>query len=281
MAKIAKVLPIGVSNAFYGPLVVAVTVWHPIPDAKNPGTLVNLSAIDPFQNLPPHFFLGDGGFSRAVMEIDQRPGKPLDAMLNGFVARIEKYLADAPGKSSRKDVLHYLQHRLATLVDERWSRGSDRKSDNPWDPTAPPSKTSWDIYKEAGRNPESRNHWPTPFSLPVVPFDSFLTEKCAAYCMQKALLARLLLDRFHFPSRFIAGSVVEKDKENPGRLIFFGHSWLEVPDLKDESKWVVFDPTHKIHQAKGAPHPQDVRWYSFNGAYRFSNELTPILVPKE
>lgn len=225
------------------------------------GKLVDINAWPADRKLPARFLLGDGSIRRAVILVDQTAGSALDRRLNESAAKLS---GDNAPERLRSD--------LADVLGAQWSLGQDEVGDNPWDPP-PPVATALELAQEkdlaslvVGGPPR-----PTDRRLPIVPLERFLEEPSSAYCIQKALLARLLLERLGIASRYVAGA---KLFFTPGQPVprNYGHSWVQLADGQ------VLDPTNHLLMPPGAAPPSSRDWFWLQDSYRLENQYYPILV---
>jgi hypothetical protein len=244
-----------------------VTIWHPAPSPAFKGTYIDVHHKGRFRPFPERFIIGDGILTRAFVLVDYRP----NSALADAIERI------ARATNSNK-VLDDVTFRLAELVGNRWRQGVNRLGDNSWDPkNYRIAQDSQKRFVEAGKLPVGHQPKETNQLFPVVPLERFLAcRTCSAYCLQKVILAKLILDRFGVKSRMVTGAIVHQAEEF-GPFTTEGHSWLEVASDDNEYGYVILDPTWGQRGAPERIHPTDTNWVMFSGQYRVPNQGWPVL----
>jgi hypothetical protein len=108
-----------------------------------------------------------------------------------------------------------------------------------------------------------------------VNFENFLTTECAAYCIQKSLLSKLLFDRLNIPSRLVTGSIITHNHIN---FTAAGHTWVEIV-RKDGTK-MILDVEHERLAPRGETNEFEKDWFWFAGLSRRENQYFPIFLPE-
>ena len=257
---IAGTVQMGWLKTFSNPIF-ATSICTPIPDDDNHGKLVDINSWPTEKPLPVRFLIGDGSIRRAVLLIDQTPGSALDRALTTALAEL---------KDNNVNVV--IRDRLAEIFHVTWSLGTDQEGDNPWDPPAPvPTALEKEQGDRLGELIVGGTAEKSDRILPIVALERFLEQPASAYCIEKALLSRLLLERLKIPSRYTAGAklIFYKGEKIPRNL---GHSWVTLED------GTILDPTEHALGKHGAVHPLAAEWFAFHGVYRFENKYYPMLV---
>lgn len=240
---------------------IALSVFTPLPSANLPGKVVNLNGCGSGV-LPERCVIGDGGTTRAFLGIDRRQGTPLDRKLDQIVAKIPR----GPQGFSLDGVVEHLRANVNQLI--RWTPGSafnDGRAELPWDRSICITPSASATLRAAENDAVGSGPRDTGDSFPVVPFERYL-DKGQGYCIQKALLASLVLSKLGFSHRLVNGVVCQ----GPGRTT--GHTWLELPDGR------VFDPAWA---SVGRPQPASVSLpgaFCYGGQDRFADQYYPCLV---
>ena len=261
---------IGVSTAYNNKKHPIQSVWHPIPDQE--GRIVDLQSWEMGQRLPERFMIGDGALTRSFMIIDQSAGTKLDAILNLFTSILPGVES---GKVLNEEILmKFLQRSMDMLVQYRWRQGIDGRGENLWDPKDfKVSDKSQETFRASAQLKPGEGFYATEQDFSVVPFENFLESRCAAYCIQKSLLTKLLLDRLDVPSKLVTGSTVALTEEG---MKAAGHTWIEVQSKG--GKTLVLDPEQELMGEKGPVNEYEPDWFWFNGYNRRLNQYFPMLV---
>ncbi len=265
-------LRIGVSTAYNNKEHNIDSVWHPVPRTPSDGKILNLTNFALGESLPKRFILGDGALTRAFFLIDQQKGTKLDAILDMFVSLLPGM---RDGKVVNEDLLlKFLQRSLDMLVNFRWRPGADGKGENAWDPErfviTPAMK---ETFSSSASLAPGAGFYVTERDFPTVAFERFLESECAAYCIQKSVLVKLILDRVGIPSRLVTGSTI--NIQGTG-FTTAGHTWVEVR-RKDQKLWVL-DPEQERLEMWGPRNELVSDWFWFNGFNRRENHYYPIMV---
>ncbi len=242
---------------------ITVTVFVPMPSAAFPGQVLDLNAKSFDQVLPERAIMGDGGRTRAFIGIDQRPGTPLDLALQKIEAKIPK---NPDGTRDLDTVAEWLRTHVNSLI--KWAPGSalnDGQASLPWDKKITVPDSIWTTFGEAGDDPVGHAPLSTEVAFPVVPFERWL-ERGQGYCIHKALLAALVLERQGFGCKMVNGAVAK----GPGTTT--GHTWLELPDGR------IFDPAwSRLAKPSAEVDPMFPRRFKFGSSWRFANEAFPYV----
>jgi hypothetical protein len=245
------------------PSTIAITVFTPLPTDAFPGQVLDMNAKSFAQVIPRRAILGDAGRSRAFIGVDHRPGTPLDLKLEAIEAKIPK---GADGQPALEPTLEWLRKNVNSLI--QWTAGSsfnDGRAEFPWDkaiqlPPGVDASFSSVAFEPVGHAPQKAAD-----AFPVVPFERYL-DAGKGYCIQKALLAALILERLGFPCRLVNGAVAR----GPGTTV--GHTWIELPDGR------VFDPAwSKIETPSPDKDPMFPDRFKFGGSWRFVNQTYPYV----
>jgi hypothetical protein len=245
------------------PSTIAVTLWVPLPSVEDPGEVRDLNAMRCDERLPERCVIGDGSLRRALIGIDKRPGSPLDRALDTIAGRMPR---GADGRVAPEAAVEFVRRETNNLV--RWTAGArfnDGRPELPWDRAidAPP-ESAWSVFRRAGDLQVGERPLATGLRHPVVPLERWL-EAGEGYCIQKALLGTLLLERAGVASRMVQGAVAQ----GPGTTT--GHAWIELGDGR------VLDPAWGRLEAPGARDPAFPDRFRFGGSFRFANQCYPYL----
>lgn len=175
------------------------------------GWLVNQNLNEGF--LPNKFIISDGTSIRPFIGVDRTEGSELDLRIREMVLKIQKNLKISPAllsTSEKEQVLQYIAQHLNEFIDWPMSHSTAQASD---DLTKRPSALH-DL--PIGRWIETER------VQPVEAFENILDRK-KGVCIDMALLASFLLEKFHISHRIIFGSV-----QNPNAS-WGGHTWIELP----------------------------------------------------
>lgn len=243
------------------------TVYVPLPNPGMPSQILDTNIRRFDERCPDMFVLGDGGTSRAFIGVDQRPGSPLDTWLKKLIDKIPHDIEPATQMRSynKEIVLPWLCRKIGEWID--WTPGSsfnDGRAEFEWDHRIQLFGNPLPTFQNVVNEPVQAPPTDTGLEFPVVPFENFL-EKGQGYCLQKALLGALILDRIGIPARLINGAIAQ----GPGTS--GGHTWLELADGK------VFDPAWGIYGEKGHYSDTLPGHFSFGGVDRFASERYPYL----
>jgi hypothetical protein len=245
------------------PPTIAVTIWAPLPPAGSTAKVENLNTADIDAKLPDRFILTDAGLTRCFIGVDKREGTPLAEKLDAIVAQIP---TQPDGTIAAEDAIEFCRSKVNSLI--KWTAGSsanDGRAEFAWDKAIDVPDSVWDTFKnvafhDVGHAPEAAG-----VDYPVVPFENYLDEG-QGYCLQKAVLAALILDKVGVPSRLVNGAV----GQGAGRAV--GHSWVELGDGR------VLDAAWGDLKPKGPAHADMPDRYKFGWSYRFNNQAFPYLV---
>jgi hypothetical protein len=245
------------------PPTIAVTIWAPLAPPGSTAKVGNLNTADVNDKLPDRFVLTDAGLTRCFIGVDKRPGTPLAEKLDAIVAQIP---TQPDGTIAAEDAIEFCRSKVNALI--KWTAGSsanDGRAEFDWDKAIDVPDTVWDTFKsvafhDVGHAPEGAG-----VDYPVVPFENYL-DAGQGYCIQKAVLAALILDKVGVPSRLVNGAV----GQGAGRAV--GHSWVELGDGR------VLDAAWGDLKQKGPAHADMPDRYKFGWSYRFNNQSFPYLV---
>lgn len=245
------------------PPTIAVTVWAPLPPANGQASVQNLNEARPSDPLPDRFIVTDAGLTRAFIGIDKRPGTLLDQKLTALIAKMPK---NAQGGVEPEAAIEWVRKHVNDLI--RWTPGSsanDGRAEFDWDKAIQVPSQVWDTFSAVAY--ESVGHLPASAGVdyPVVPFERYL-EAGQGYCIQKALLAALLLDKLGVPSKIVNGAVAQ----GPGRSV--GHTWVELEGGR------VLDAAWGQIQQKAPATDGFADRFRFGSSNRFANQTFPYLV---
>lgn len=238
---------------------ITITVSSPMPTPEAPGFVIDLNARAPQEPLPDRFILGDGGTTRAFLGVDKTPGSPLAGWLDKIVAKI-------PQPKDFNATVEFLRKECNKSI--KWTAGSsynDGRAEFDWDKAIVLPANYKEVQSIAGSQVVANPGTDTGSLFPVVPFEKYL-EAGKGYCIQKALLAALVLDRVGIPFRIVNGAVSSEPGESTG------HTWIELVDGR------VLDVAWESIAKKGAAHPTQPDWFRFGGSYRFEDWDYPMLV---
>jgi hypothetical protein len=237
------------------PSLIAVTVWVPMRAADSQGLLVNMNSTHFPADLPQRFVIGDGGATRSFLGIDLTPDSPLSRAIEAI------YQEAAPG-----DVVEFLRAHTNELIE--WTAGSsynDGRKELPWDVAIPAFNSDLGAIMAQAAN-EQLYHYPIASGeeLPVVGLESYIALG-KGYCLEKALLASLVLSRAGLRHRLVNGAV----SMAPG--VSVGHTWIELADGR------VLDPAWEIVEEPGRGHPIHADWIKVGGEWRYENQNYLVL----
>lgn len=244
------------------PSTIAITVFTPIASPDFAGVVLDMNAKQHHEILPDRCIVGDAGLTRAFLGIDKREGTPLDQRLDQIVAGIPK---QADGSIDAEAAIQFVRVKVGQLL--AWTPGSsfnDGRAEFPWDKAIAVAPGAWDTFKGAAFEAVGHTPHSTGQQFPVVPLEKYL-DAGQGYCIQKALLASLLLERCGVPHRLVNGAV----SQGPGKSV--GHTWIQLADGR------VLDAAWKqvgVPDTAGAPVPG---FFRFGGSWRFENQTFPYL----
>lgn len=245
------------------PSTIAVTIWAPLASADNQARVQNLNAAAAHEPLPDRFVVTDAGLTRCFIGIDKRPGTALDQKLEELVAKMPR---NPHGEVEPEAAVEWVRAHVNQVI--RWTRGSaanDGRAEFAWDKAIDVPDAVWDVFHNVAYEPVGHAPKSTSVEYPVVPFERYL-EAGEGYCIQKALLAALLLDKVGVPSKLVNGAVAQ----GPGRSV--GHTWVELGDGR------VLDAAWSQIQHKKAGDPRFPDRFRFGSSERFANQSFPYLV---
>jgi nitroreductase len=247
-----------------------VTVYHPTAGGAFRGDVVNTNSKS-FEPLPRKFVMGDGLLTRAFLYVDSSNASPLSIELDKIVTKLPRNTIP-----NRNRILDEITMHLESLTGDRWLMGVNQEGDNPWDPIGfQIDEDASEAFRKAGEQPVGHDPISTGQSFPMVNFERFLTcNKCSAYCLQKAVLAKLILDRLKIPSRLVTGFLINM---NDSGFTTDGHSWVEVKDGRSAAGYEILDPTWKKRALPGPRNEIDRDWIMFSEQYRVANQNWPVL----
>ncbi|MFH1812146.1 MAG: transglutaminase domain-containing protein [Pseudomonadota bacterium] len=240
---------------------IARTVFVPLPTTEFPGQVLDLNAKTHDQILPSRCVIGDGGLTRCFIGVDKRPGTPLDRWLDKIIARMPQG-ADGPEPEA---AIAWLRDNVNQVI--RWTAGSrynDGRAEFDWDKDIQVGPDTWQRFNDAASQAVGNAPLDAGQSFPVVPFEKYL-DKGEGYCIQKALLATLVLEKLGIPCRFAQGAV----SMGPGRTA--GHSWVELQDGR------VLDAAWGMLSQPGARNPVIPGEFMYGSSYRAENQSYPYL----
>jgi hypothetical protein len=245
---------------------ITVTVFLPLTPGGQGGVLHDMNE-KPFEaTFPPRFVVGDGSLRRVFVGVDKRPGTPLDTWLDALVAELPRR---ADGAIDLDATVEHLRTRLGTLM--KGTERADGAAELLWDQaigpqlvsTAAAMATAGGAAIGAPVTAEGAEH-------PVLPLERYL-EAGVGYCLQKALVAGLVLERAGVPARVVQGA----NEVAPG--VTSGHTWVELPPSPGYPQGRVLDPTWELVRTRGPDHPVIAGRWLFDQTYRFRNALYPYL----
>lgn len=244
------------------PSTIAITVFTPLGGPEFAGVVLDMNAKKHAEILPDRCIVGDAGLTRAFLGIDKREGTPLDQRLDQIVAGMPK---QADGSIDPEAAIQFVRVKVSQLL--AWTAGSsfnDGRAEFAWDKAISVAPSAWDTFKGAAFEPVGHAPHTTGQQFPVVPLEKYL-DAGQGYCIQKALLASLLLERCGVPHRLVNGAV----SQGPGKSV--GHTWIELADgrVLDAAWKQVAQP-----DTAGAPVPG---FFRFGGSWRFENQTFPYL----
>jgi hypothetical protein len=240
---------------------IAITVFTPVLAPGQQGTILDTNAKPFDRRMPDVFVLGDAGHSRAFVGVDRRPGTALDRHLERLLERVPR----RDGAIHPEDAIEFVRREVSSII--AWTAGSsfnDGRKEFPWDRPIQVPDAVWGAFSAAGAQSPGDGPLETGASHPVVPLERYL-ELGQGYCIQKALLAALLLEHAGVPVRLVNGAVAR----SPGVTI--GHTWLELADGR------ILDPAWRTVSPRGPAHELHADWFAFGGSHRFANRHFPYL----
>lgn len=276
-APLGKSWFVGAANAqvYFEPLVqpskIVITIWVPLPRPGSADTLLNSNQLYAPGQRPFVFLIGDGSVKRSILQVDMRPGSELRKRIIALKSRLQ------PAQGLKRLL------EVARVVNEaiRWTEGSkynDGRAEFSWDKSIIVSPDTSAKFREASLLPVFSYPVASQTQLPVIPFEKYL-EAGAGYCLQKALLASLILETLGVRHRFFNGTVVQ----SPG--VSGGHSWIELSvdggNTVGGNTVVIFDPAWGQAELRSPrTHINHPDWLWFGGSWRFVDSNYLILEPK-
>jgi hypothetical protein len=240
--------------------VITLSAYLPVSSPQTPGLLRDINNKPLFQPLPDRFIVADGGCTRAFIGVDKRPGTALSAALDGLVREVR-----AATSGNRDRVLDYVRTAVGRwLAATPGAATGFTGAELPWDLGTVCGAEGARAYATVARH--------TPRDLPiatteqraVVPFERWL-QHGKGYCIQKALLASFVLERFNIAHRIVHGATVSG-------MATTGHTWIELQDGR------VLDPAWALLANKGPRDPGFPELFLFGGSYRFASSRYLYLV---
>jgi hypothetical protein len=241
---------------------IAVTMWVPTSEERG-CQLLDLNRKTVQQSLPRRCVIGDGSARRSFIGVDLRPGTPLDQAL----ARIEAQMPRGrDGRVAAADAIEFVRRETGRLI--RWTPGSQYNDGRPeleWDRAiAPLPDAAWGTFSAAADRAVGAPPLLARARFPVVPFERWL-EAGQGYCLQKALLGTLLLERAGVPCRLVQGAVAQ----GPGWTS--GHTWIDLGDGR------VLDPAWGCIERPRARDAQFPDRFQIGSSFRFESQCYPYL----
>ena len=238
-------------------------VFGPIPSAAVPGQVYDLNDKPWEHHCPERFVVGDGGQTRAMIGVDQRPGTPLDQHLRRIIAQIPR----RGGVIDHEDAIQFVTHDTLDFLG--WADGGafgDGRPTLPWDRQVQLPPTIFNAFEQAAQDPPGLGWRDAQAECPVVPLERWLDLKLG-YCIQHSLVAALVLDRVGVSVRVVNGAI----DQGPGRSS--GHTWVETLDGR------VIDPGWRLIVPKFKNNnnlfPER---YWVGDSYRFESTNYPYLI---
>lgn len=239
------------------------TVFGPIPSAQVPGQVYDLNDKPWAGRFPERFLVGDGGHTRAIIGVDQRPGTPLDRHLQRIIAQIPR----RDGVIHPEDAIQFVTHHTLDFLG--WAEGGafgDGRPTLPWDRQVQLPPTIFAAFDQAAQDAPGLGWRDAQAECPVVPLERWLDLRLG-YCIQHSLVAALVLDRVGVSVRVVNGAI----DQGPGRSS--GHTWVETFDGR------VIDPGWRLIVAKFKnTNPIFPERYWVGDSYRFESTNYPYLV---
>jgi hypothetical protein len=247
------------------PSMIAITVWVPMPAAGQPGGLLNSNALEFPRDLSARWIMGDGGVTRALVGIDLSPGSPLSLWVEAFYRKAIASSASSARRDQLARVLEYVRVNVNCAL--AWTDGAqynDGRSELPWDLAIRSYSDMKLTLEKAAYLPVLHEPIPSEHSLPVVGLEKYL-EIGKGYCIQKAILASLILSRAGIRHRLVNGAVVV----GPG--VSGGHTWIELADGR------ILDVAWELLAKPARGHRDHADWINVGGSWRFENQAYLIL----
>lgn len=242
---------------------ITVTVFTPIPTDEFPGEFMNLNAKASSTLLPNRAIIGDAGHTRSFVGIDKRPGTPLDKAL----AKIEAKIPKGPtGQPTLDGAVEWLRANVNTIV--KWAPGStfnDGRPGLPWDKKIKVPDSVWGPFGQVATEVVGHEPKSASATFPVVPLERYL-EVGQGYCIHKALVAALVLERMGFGCRIANGAVAK----SPG--LTTGHTWLELEDGR-----ILDVAWSRCEKPSTEKDPMFPRRFKYGGSWRFENQCYPYI----
>ncbi|MBK6683848.1 MAG: lasso peptide biosynthesis protein [Deltaproteobacteria bacterium] len=239
------------------------TVFGPIPSPAVGGRVYDLNDKPWEHHFPERFLVGDGGHTRAIIGVDQRPGTPLDLHLGRIVAQIPR----RNGVIDPEDAIQFVTHHTLDYVG--WAEGGafgDGRPTLPWDRQVQLPPTIFNAFDRAAQDAPGLGWRDAEAECPVVPLERWLNLRLG-YCIQQSLVAALVLDRVGVSVRVVNGAI----DQGPGRSS--GHTWVETLDGR------VIDPGWRLIVPKFKnSDPLFPERYWVGDSYRFESTNYPYLI---
>lgn len=245
------------------PSCIAKTVFVPMPTDAVPGEVKDTNSKPFDERLPRRFILGDGGLTRCFIGVDLSAGSALNARLDQVMSRIPQ----REGRYEAEDVIEWVRTHVTSIIGRTpGAFFNDGRAEFDWDRNIETGELEDDFSAVAFNSIDDPPRLTVPLeTFPVVPFEKYL-EAGRGYCIQKALLAALILDRIGVPFRLVNGAV----DAGPGQST--GHVWIELADGRVlDATWGQISSIKETHE----DHPN---WFRFGGSFRFANQRYPYLV---
>lgn len=239
------------------------TVFGPIPSPAVWGQVYDLNDKPWEQHFPERFLIGDGGHTRAIIGVDQRPGTPLDLHLRRIIAQIPR----RDGVIDPEDAIQFVTQHTLDFIG--WAEGGafgDGRPTLPWDRQVQLPATIFSAFDLAAQDPPGLGWRDAQAECPVVPLERWLDLKLG-YCIQHSLVAALVLDRVGVSVRVVNGAI----DQGPGRSS--GHTWVETLDGR------VIDPGWRLIVPKFKnTNPLFPERYWVGDSFRFESTNYPYLI---
>lgn len=219
-----------------GHMNVTVSAFVPLSSPALSGAQLDLNRKRFDEIIPHRAVLSDFG-RRAFIGIDKRPGTPLDRRLRRLVACIPR----GPNGYQLDTVLEWLRTHVHTVLAPRPEPSTDAdRATCPWDQELQLPHSADRAFRAANQLWVDDPPFICGVEIPVVPFEKFLDEGRGA-CLQKALLATLILERLGFQCRLVNGAV------HQALATASGHAWVGLADGR------ILCPTWQIVQVPERP----------------------------